>query len=174
MSKVDRRVVEMLEKPVDVKKLVDRLFFAIDNLEEAAILQPKYYLESGRFKAQTALQLASYKRKYSRLLGKKSLRIRKKESGLKEGEVKAYLSVDPELQALQKKIDQADVYEDFAKQLVEAYKERLMVLAVLARLRASEINSELRQVKSEDDVRRLRKRAEKTQAAFAELEEEDA
>lgn len=169
MAKINREVVEMLARPVDVKKLVDGLFFDIDDLEMAGLKQPKLFLESGRFRAQMAMQLASYKRKMSRLTGKKSLKIRKSHNGLTETAIKTRLSMNSEIQSLQKQCDNFEVYEDFAKDLREAYKERLMVIAVLARLRGSEMSSELRQVKSEEDMDRLRRRAKKVREKFDDL-----
>jgi len=172
MSKVDRHVVEMLERAVDVKRLVDKLFFDIDDLETAALKQPTLYLESGRFRAQVSLSLASYKRKLSRLTGKKSMRVRKHSDNLTETAIKTQLSMDSEIQSLQKKLDDYQVYEGFSKDLMEAYKERIMVIAILSRLRASEMNSELRHAQSEDEVERIRKRASKVRKSFEELGEE--
>ncbi len=173
MSKVDRELVEMLERPVDVKRLVRKLFFDIDDLEHAGLQQASLYLESGRFRAQTALRSASYKRKLSRMTGKKSIRIRRRGDNLTETAIKTQLSMDDEIQSLQKKCDEFGVYEEFGKQLTEAYKERIMVLAILARLKASEMNSELRNVKNAEESGRLRKRAEQVRKTFEELEDDD-
>jgi|HubBroStandDraft_2_1064218.scaffolds.fasta_scaffold658510_1 hypothetical protein len=171
--KVNREIVELLEKPVDVKSLVDKLFFSADDLETAALKQPKLYLEAGRFRAQSALESARLKRKLFKESGIRSLKIRRNSDAKTEGAVKSKLSQSSTIQNLQKRVDQCEVYEEFAKQLVESYKERLMVVAILARLKASEISSELRHVKNAEQVDSMRKRAHKVRKSFDELGDED-
>lgn len=169
MSKVDREVVEILERDVKVKRLVDKLFFSVDDLETAALKQPKFYLEAGRFRAQSALRLRELTRKLAYKTSEIAIRFRKHKGGT-ETSIKNAVSQDREVQHYQRQVDEAEVYDDFAKQLMESYKERLMVIAILAKLRVSEMNSELRSVQNEDTVNAMRKRAHKTRKAFRDLE----
>jgi Fe2+ transport system protein B len=171
--KVNRAIVEMLERPVDVKKLVDRLYFNADDLETAALKQPKLYLESGRFRAQTSLEAKRLARKLAKEIGIRSLKIRQRSNIKTEGAVKSQLSKSHTIQSLQKRVDDSEVYEEFAKQLTEAYKERLMVLALLSRLKASEISSEIRKVKNAETVDAMRKRAHNVRKHFKELSNDD-
>lgn len=168
--KVNREIVELLEKEVDVKRLVDKLFFSPDDLEAAALKQPTLYLEAGRFRAQSSLELKRLQRKLAKESALKGLKIRQDRKGLTETAIKSRLSTSHTIQDLQTRVDHAEVYEEFAKQLCEAYKERLMVVAVLSRLRASEINSELRSVKNAETVEGMRKRAHKARKALNDLE----
>ena len=171
--KVNRDIVELLEREVDVKRLVDKLFFNIDNLEIAALKQPKLYLEAGRLRAQAALEVGTLKRKLGKIYGEESIKIRHKRTGLTETAIKSKISMNHEVQSAQKQLDNAEVYEEFAKQLTEAYKERLMVIAVLSRLRASEVSSELRAVKNNETVQGMRKRAHQARKHFEELGNDD-
>lgn len=168
--KINREIVELLERPVDVKRLVDKLFFNADDLETAALKQPTLYLEAGRFRAQSSLELSRLKRKLAKTLGIKSLKIRQGRTGLTETAIKSRLSTSHTIQSIQKRVDESEVYEEFAKQLTESYKERLMVLAILSRLKASEISSEIRKVKNAETVDAMRKKAHKVRKHFRELE----
>lgn len=169
--KINRDIVELLEKPVDIKRLVDKLFFSADDLESAALKQPTLYLEAGRFRAQSSLEASRLKRKLLKESGIRSLKIRN--SVKTEGAVKSKLSQSHTIQDLQKRVDESEVYEEFSKQLTESYKERLMVIAILARLKASEVNSELRHVKNAEEVSKMRQRAHKVRKSFDELGVDD-
>lgn len=171
--KVNRDIVEMLERPVDVKRLVDKLFFRADDLETAALKQPTLYLESGRFRAQSTLEFKRLKRKLETEVGIRSLKIRQQSDVKTEGAVKSRLSKSHTIKSLQERVDKAEVYEEFAKQLTESYKERLMVLAILSRLKASEISSEIRKVRNAETVDSMRKRANNVRKHFSELGDED-
>ena len=171
--KVSREVVELLERPVDVKRLVDKLYFNVDDLEDAAIKQPKLYLEAGRFRAQSTLRVATLKRRLARIVGEASIQIRHKRTGTTETAIKHRVGKDHKVQSSQRKLDHAEIVDLFASQLTEAYKERLMVIAILARLKASEISSELKAVKNEAAVKAMRKRAHEARKAFEELEGSD-
>lgn len=68
-------LIELLQSPVDVKRLVRKLKFSIDDLESAAEEQPRLRLEAGKFKAQMGLNKASSKRKLARIVGKKVFKV---------------------------------------------------------------------------------------------------
>lgn len=171
----DNELIELISRPVNLKKLVDRLFFEPDDLEYAALKQPKLYLETGRFRAQQALKLSSLKRRLVKIIGLKSLKIRQKHAGekLTEAAIKNQLSQSRKVQMLERSVDNAEVYVEFASQLSEAYKERMMILNILGKIRASEISSELRSAASEEVVDRMRKKANKVRERMSELGEDD-
>jgi len=171
----DTELIELLDRPVKLRKLVEKLFFELDDLEYAALHQPKLYLETGRFRAQQALLLNARKRKLTQVIGTKSLRIRRKHQGEKytEGAIKNELSQNTKLRKLQRMVDNSEVYLEFASQLSEAYKERMMILNILGKIRASEISSELRSAAGEEVVERMRKKANKVRDRFSELGDSD-
>ena len=169
----DQDLMLLLAEPVDVKKLVDRLQFSMDTLELAAMEQPKLYLRAGRFRAQSILRMSKLRRRLQSISGEKSLKIRQKRSGLTETAIKGRLTLDPEVSHAQRKYDEAEVLDEFAKQLSEAYKERLMAIGMLVKLTASEISSELRSVKGKAAVEMMDKRMEHLRKRLPEMEEED-
>lgn len=171
MLAMNNELIELIQAPVDVKRLVRKLAFSMDDLEGAAEVQPKLRLEAGRFKAQMGLSAASAKRKLARVVGKKSLYLRKSGDYKTEGAVKNKLSLDHKVQRLQKEYDTYEVYSEFAHDLLSAYTERSMAVSVLTRLRASEVNSQIAAVKGEEEVEVLRKKARHVRDKFAELED---
>jgi hypothetical protein len=171
--KISRELVELLEREVDVKHLVDKLFFNIDDLEGAAIKQPKYYLEAGRFRSQAILRVSTLKRRLARINGEASLKIKHNRTGMTATELKYEVTSSRKVQEIQKKLDMAEGYYEFASQLTEAYKERLMVIGILSKIRVSEMSSELRHVQNEETVNAMRHRAKKARDHFEELEGND-
>lgn len=173
MSKHRQEIVEMLEQSVDVRRLVRKLFFRADNLETASLSQPSLYIEAGRFQAQSAGKVSTAKRRLLRISGEESIKIRHKHDVTTEGAVKARLSLNHEIRNAQKEVDQSEVIYEFAKQLTEAYKERLLVLNILAKLKASEISSELRSVRGQAATDVMRKQAKRARRLMEEAEEQD-
>lgn len=172
-------VLEMLEHQVDLRKLVKSVYFDIDNLERANLMQPKLYLSAGRFKAEAALRRSRLERQLEKIMAEKSLVIRRTKQrrdakrDLTEGVVKNYLAVDPEIRRAKRKLSEAEVVEEFAKHLVETFKERLMILALLTKLQVSELASELRQAQGKKAVTTLSEKAKEVRKRMADMEELD-
>lgn len=152
-------LIELLQSPVDIKRLVRKLKFSLDDLESSAAQQPSLRLEAGKFRAQIGLKTANSKRRLARVIGKKSLHLRKSGEYKTEGAVKNKLSLDEKVQKLQKEFDTLEVYSEFTKDLIAAYTERSMALSVLNKLRGSEISSHIAAIKGDEEVEHMRKRA---------------
>lgn len=161
----------IIDSPVDIKRLIRKLKFSLDDLEGAALAQPGLRLEAGRFRAQIGLKSASMKRQLTRIIGKKSLKIRRREDRTTESAIKNALSLDDEVQKAQKEFDTLEVYETFTKDLVDAYTERSMAINMLTRIRASEINSNIAAVKGADEVNKINKRARHIRDRYNSLED---
>jgi|ERR1039458_4545241 hypothetical protein len=164
-------LIELLQSPVDVRRLCRKLKFSMDDLEGAAEQQPSLRLEAGKFKAQLGLQVANAKRRLARIVGKKSLRLRRSGEYKTEGAVKNKLALDSKVQRLQKQFDTLEVFSEFAHDMVEAYKERSMAVSVLTRLRSSEINSNIAAVKGDMEVEGMRKKARHLSNTYNALED---
>lgn len=158
----DRDLLKALSKPVDVRKLIDKLAFDLDGLEEASMEQPKLRLRAGRLQVQMMLRKAQLKRQLAAVTGKKSIHIRKKHgNSYTATAIKNELGYDSEVHYAQRKLDEAEALEEYAKDLTEAFGERSKTLFNLVKLRVSEMGSELRQVKGQAEVDELRKKAHK-------------
>jgi hypothetical protein len=172
-NKISRELVEVLERSVDVKRLVDKIYFSIDNLEKAAANQPGLQLEVGRLRFQTMIKKSSLKRRLAKITGERGLKIRQKDDIRTEGAVKGKLALDPEVMSIQKKYDTAEAYDLFAESLRETVKERLMAIGIIAKLKNSEMQADIRSAQGEEVVEKMRKKARHARKQFTELEEED-
>jgi hypothetical protein len=167
MSSSDRDLLKALSKPVDVCRLIDKLSFNLDGLEEASMDQPRLRLKAGRLQVQMLLKKAQIKRELAALIGRKSIHIRHKHgNNYTATAIKNELGYDREVKHLQRKLDEAEALEQYAKDLTEAFKERSMCLLSLTRLRTSETGSELRAVKGQSEVSEQRKRAHRMRDRF--------
>lgn len=163
------KVLAMIEQPVDIQRLVRKLAFSEDEIENAALRQPGLQLEVGRLRAQLYMRKASLRRRLARVRAKKGLKIRHRESGLTETAIKSQLDLDPDVERMQKKFDIAEAMDVAIDDLREAYKERNMVLGFLVKLRASEMDSEIRHAKTGEALDKLSKRASKARKKFRDL-----
>jgi len=171
----NNKILLWIEQPVDLRKLLKRLSFSADGLEMAALRQPTLQTEVGRLRAQIFIRKSGLKRKLARIKAKKGLKIRQRgEEKLTETAIKSQLDLDADVNEMQKKFDFAEAYELAVEDLREAYKERNMIIGFLTRLRASEMSSELRSIKDEQEVKKMKKRSREARKRFRELEGEDA
>lgn len=167
MSHSDRQLLKALSKPVDVKKLIDKLTFDLDSLEEASMDQPRLRLRAGRLRVQMLLRKSQLKRELASLIGKKSIHIRRKHgNSYTATAIKNELGYDHDVRAAQRHLDEAEALESYAGDLVDCYKERSIVLLNLSRIRSSEVSHELRSVKGKAEVEELRNRAHKMRNRF--------
>ena len=172
MSRHDKasKLLEMIGVSVDVDKLIDRIYFSMDGLEQASLNQSKYYLQASRLRAQTLLQLNTLKRKLTQISSERQLKIRDRYGEAKENEVKGRLALDPRVARYQRKFDEATVVDEFAKDLLEVYRQRLMVILTLAKLQVGEMQSELRSAKGEAVLDSVRKQQRKARDAYEAME----
>lgn len=166
-----KEVLEILRAPVNVQRLVDRLAFDADNFERANLEQPRLSLEAGRYRTQTALLRARTELQLETKQAELGVQLRRRAEGAKKAptdkSVQSKVILDPEVQALRKRLYLAEATEVWAKQLAEAYQyQRLAVLKIIGDIRASEIASELRTVKERAAVDGVRRAAEKVRSRF--------
>jgi hypothetical protein len=173
MSHSDRELLKALSKPVDVRRLIDKLSFDLDGLEEASMDQPKLRLKAGRLKVQMMLRKMQLKRELAAIIGKKSIHIRHKHgNNYTATAIKNELGYDHDVREAQRKLDEAEALEEYAGDFREAYKERSMAILNLSRIRSSETSSELRSVKGQAEIKSLRDRASKMRDRMEQEESE--
>src|ERR1700722_7390506 len=135
MSNSDRELLKALSKPVDVSRLIDKLSFDLEQLEEASMDQPRLRLKAGRLQVQMMLRKAQLKRELAALIGKKSIHIRHKHgNNYTATAIKNELGYDREVKHAQRQLDEAEALEEYAKDLTEAFKERSMAILNLRSL----------------------------------------
>lgn len=171
MHNPEKVLLEVLAKPVDVRRLVDDLPFDLDTLEDASVNQPKLRLRAGRLRIQMLFRKAQLNRRLQAIIGKKSIRIRRRHgNSYTATAIKNELGYDPEVRRAQRKFDAADALEKFAYDITECYKERSMMLVSLGKQRGSEISSEIRSAQGRAEVEALREKARRKRQELERME----
>lgn len=157
------QIGKFLDKPTNLMLLVRRLSWDEDEFEEAVREQPSLYLEASRYRALKARRLkrAEFSLSTTTAETKTKLRTKRDKGGRKlltEPATAETATIDPAVVVARKKLDEAYVQDELAKSLMEAYRQRGQMLKIVADIRASEVASEIRNVRenlARDDMRNL-------------------
>jgi len=154
-------ILELLDKPVDVERLIEKLSFDLDNFEQANLEQPRLYLEAGRYLTWAVLEKARAEvRQESR---EAELWVKLKQSPEKQTDksLQANIAASREILKLKQRVYLAKASEVWAKQLVESYNHRQQVLNNITKIRTAETSNALRIVKEKAVMSTVRQEAER-------------
>ena len=156
-----QEVLEQLERPVDVGKLIKKLTFDLDNFEQANLEQPRLSLEAGRYFTWAVLEKA--KAEFRLELEEANLGSSIRSDGAKRTEksIADSIVLSPSIREKKKLLRLAKASEVYAKQLLEAFQQRLQVLNNITKLRASETATELRAMKEKAAVEEMSRKADR-------------
>jgi hypothetical protein len=143
---------EILSEPVDLPGLIEKLDFSEENIIQANREQADLFLEASRYRVkrmrariQAESQLEAEKAKASIFFRlKKRNSTDKKAPNLTEAYIKDKIGVDAGVLEIRAKYDDALVYEEWAKQLLEAYKQRGRAIQTLSELLGAEAYAQAR------------------------------
>ena len=143
---------DLLSTPVDVKKLVGKLAFDEDGLEEAAMENAKLLFEAARYRVMKMRRSAKLKFAYETVYAEQRARGRKRKNdgegrGPTESAIADAAMSSEEVQELRQKMDEANAQEELSKSLLECFRVRRDMIKAIATIRASEISAELRDVR---------------------------
>ncbi len=166
-----REILELLERPVDVRKLMKELSFDLDALEDANRRQSRLFLEAGRYLTGCVLQKARAENQLETTVAETGLKLRaeKMEStkkGLTEKAIEDVVNTSKEVRRCKQTFAMAKAAETWGKQLLEAYNHRLQVLGNLTKIRTGEMATSLRAVKEKAVVDDMERRADKVRRSF--------
>lgn len=169
---------DLLSKPVDLKHLLDQLAIPEDELQEAAVEQPRLYLEASRWRSMKLRRMAGTHTQFHMARADVAVKLRRANEGGKkvytEGSIEDHCNADPKIIALRQQMDEADALEEYSKGLLEAYRQRMAVIKILADIRNSEMAYEIRQVKSNMAKADLVKKARELQDSYTGYEEPES
>jgi len=138
----------LLDEPVDLSGLIEKLEFTEENIIVANREQSALFLEASRYRVkkmrsriQAEAQLDAEKAQASIFF-----RSKKKTSkvNITEGHIKDKVAVDSDVHEARQKYDKAQVYEEWARLLLEAYRQRGHAIKTLAELLGAEANAQAR------------------------------
>lgn len=163
---------KILEAPVNLTRLIRKLQIDEDNLEQAALEQPGLLLEASRYRAKKMRRraMAFMEAENNRAQTGLGIRARKfeGEKGITEKAVADKTLLSGAVKKTKMKLEEAYVAEEWAKSLVTAYMHRLSVLKILAEIRNTDLNSEIRHAKSQMAVDSMRKNADRIREQYEE------
>lgn len=171
----------LLERPVKLRRLVDKLQFEVDQVEDAAREQPKLQLEAGRYRVQKIRAFNGAKLAHEQALAGLKLKTRRfkddkgKQKYSNESSVSNKAELDPEVIRSRKAMDEAAAEEELGKVLTDCYRQRSHMLLVIAKIAAAEMGSSLRDTQqrmAQDDVNKIRQKA-RERVRELEIEDED-
>jgi hypothetical protein len=157
-----QEVLEWLEKPVDIKRLVRELAFSLEDFEEANRLQPRLFLEAGRYLTGAVLQKSRAETQLETQIAKEGLTLRELKASGKRGTITDkgiadMVNSNDDVLKLKRKVSVANANEVWAKQLLKAYDQRLTVLSNITKIRTGEMATELRAVKERSAISEMRR-----------------
>lgn len=173
---MSKQLDTILNKPVNLRGLIENISFNPDQLEDAALEQPGLYLEASRYRTLKMRKSKSRELQLDLVRAELGLQYRKKrQTGDKmtEAAIKEAVMLEPEMTDAQKALNKAEEEEEFAKGLVEVFRQRLHVLNILKDIRISEAPNVVKRVRNEMAVGQMRKAAEKARERFDESKGED-
>ena len=137
----------ILAEPVDLARLIEHLDFTEENLIQANREQPALFLEASRYRvkrmrqritAETLLDTEKAQAGIFFRLKKRNEKDKGKGSTLTEAYIKEKVIVDKSVVAAREAFDKATVYEEWARHLLDAYKQRGYAIQNLAELLGAE------------------------------------
>ena len=133
----------VFEYVVDLRRLVKSLDFSDEETAEAARLQPKLFLLASIYRVQKMRrrQLLESKLKLLRSQYAKKIRTEMSEVGERGTDkmVEERLSRNKDIVQLMRRLDKANVQEEFAKMLQESYRQRSSSMKIVAELVGAEV-----------------------------------
>lgn len=120
---------------VDAKELVDRLAFAQEDTEEAALEQAKLYMAAATFRVTKMRKRQEAEMHLENMRVDYSLRMRAKYKGQKgttERSIQEMVDRVPEIRDAVAALAKAKRLEEWAKLLLDAYEHRRSTLKILA------------------------------------------
>lgn len=154
-----------INKPVNFEKLISKIDFTEESVENAAIEHPKLFLTASRYRVQKMRDRVEAELAYEAAKAKlgSKYRERKDEKGkrtMTEGAVAAKVQLDKDTFKLRRKMEMSLVHEKFSELLIETYRKREFAIKIIIDARLAEAGRYIKQKKEEDAKRVSRKMME--------------
>jgi hypothetical protein len=146
----------ILDEPVDVPALIEKLDFSEENIIMANREQASLFLEASRYRVKRLRATIQAEAAYDTEKANAALYFRRQRRSVKrsttEAEIKEQVVIDEPAQAARAKYDKAQVYEEWAKLLLEAYRQRGHAIKTLAEILGAEANAQARIARKDLEV----------------------
>lgn len=130
------------EKKVNVRRLLDEIYFTEENVKNANLNQASLQLEAARYFVQMKRERLEKELTLKNLRARKAIRYRKtlRENGKAptEGTIRERLDRNEDIFLMEAKVNRAIIAEDYARQISDVFKQRQSAIKVTAELRKLE------------------------------------
>lgn len=165
--------MKYLEQEIDLQKLVKELRITEEDIERAALHQPKLFLDASKYRVEKLRIKSARKARLEVLKANLGIRFRKEADPKRkptEVAINEKVVSHKKYRLLRKKLEEAVAQEEFAESLQESYRQRKEMLRLLTDIRNAEISQEIRQVRSQMAYDETREMSEKARRRAEELE----
>lgn len=165
---LDEELRQFLEEPVDVLSLIKQLDFSEEEVEHAAMEQPGLFLEAARIRVQKMRKRAQAKMAFEA----ESARTRLHIAGTVQHKKDKSILVKS-VRIAERRYEAALREEEFAKALMEAFRERKDATKIIVDARWAEAGNAVRRAKEQEGRNLARKVQKEVRRRYQELPEED-
>lgn len=146
---------DYLDRTVDLKKLIRRIDFTDESVEDAALEHPKLFLRATRFRVQKMRDRVEAELAYEARMANLSAKYQQRTDDkgkrkLTEGAVKAKVQLDPKIGRLKRTMEMSLVYEKFSELLIETYRKREFAIKIIIDARWAEAGKGFKKLKEEE------------------------
>lgn len=155
---MSKKPFDPLAEDVDVRKLLDSIYFAEEDYRTANVKQPNLMLAVARYRIQLMRERMRLEAADSLLRSKWAHKYRKRTlhgKPLTEAGVKEKVGMNKFVHASQRELDHTIVDEELAKQLFEVFKQRQVAINNIVKANSNDIARELWQLEKGASQKRL-------------------
>ena len=172
----ERFMKKLLIGDVTLEDLLDRLSFSEENVQSAVLEQAKLFFSAADYRIKKMRKYQEAKARLEQIRIHESLKLREKNSNPEKGKkalTEKYLSDLVEQKQIIKEaraqLDQSERLEEWAKLLLEAYRQRRDSLRVYAQFAYVEDNFRV----GENQIESMKEKRERLKRSIKDREEED-
>jgi len=162
-------VSNLLASPVNVNSLIEALDFAEENIVKANREQPSLFLEASRYRVKKMRARIQKESAYEMQQSQASLILRKlkvKGNSITEGYIRDKVRVRPSVIEAKNEYDDSLSNEEWAKLLLEAYRQRASAIKTLAEILGAEANAQARLARRDAEMIGFDKLKEKVRKRY--------
>jgi len=143
-----KTVAEFLDEPIDLEQLIGQLDFAEENLIQANREQPNLFLEASRYRVKRMRARIQAETAYEMRQAESSIFLRslkkKGDGSITEKYISDKVKLRPRVIKARDKFDKAQAYEEWAKLVLETFRQRGSAIKTLAEILGAEANAQAR------------------------------
>lgn len=165
-----------LDEKVDLAKLLGKIYFVEENVNEANLEQAVLQYTASRYRVQCMRRRLQLDTEYELARSKAARDFRKiNRDGktLTEATIREMVERHPEVNELKKKLDEATVNEELAKHLFEVFKQRQSAIKNVVEVQKNNIARELWKLETHSKNEKLKAAAKVIRSKYRREDEEE-